>query len=647
LSTGSVTPDTIRYRPDIDGLRAIAVLAVVAFHVSQPFLPGGYLGVDIFFVLSGFLITSIVWSDITTERFSIVRFYDRRLRRIMPAMLVLLVITTLTALALLLPAGLIGYGKSLLSTLGFVANVYFWRDTDYFSADAAEKPLLHLWSLGVEEQFYILFPLTLLLLARWWPRGALASIIALTIGSLITNVLALRVGGAAPAFFLLPTRAWELGVGAALAVVSPDTAPGRGSRPVANVIAVLGLLLLLGGLIHPLAGYANVPVAVPVVIGTGLLIFAGRAPLPLVNRLLGVRPLVFCGLISYSLYLWHWPILVFERYYMINELTAGQLIPALALMMCCAVLSWKYVERPFRSRSMSISAVRLTAGAGVAALGVGAFALIASNGVPGRLSADAAVVNAAVGSHYRCPMSEYLQFGAGRACQMNLRSRDPNAAEVVLLGNSHAQMYEPVWRTILAGRGANGLLVPINSCLPTVSANLTRECAVMAVHNLDSVTGLTRVRTVIVGMTWWHGPHALVDESGNPVDNSDNAALIAAVDDLIRRLRGSGKQVILIGPIAEPGWDVASVYSRELAFGRPLDRLPFMPAEQFNRHFATVMSHFDALSDIHFVRPDRIQCDAKRCNFLLDGRSLFADSNHIAAAELWRYHDVFAAALAN
>src|ERR1017187_3936008 len=168
---GTADSHQTSYRPDIDGLRAVAVLSVIAYHLSTGVLPGGFLGVDIFFVISGYLITNVIWREAINRNFSIARFYERRVRRIMPAVLFVLIAVSAGSIALLLPIDLKGYAKSVFASLGFVANIYFWRDTNYFSQLAEEKPLLHLWSLGVEEQFYILFPLFVVLCTRWRRRS--------------------------------------------------------------------------------------------------------------------------------------------------------------------------------------------------------------------------------------------------------------------------------------------------------------------------------------------------------------------------------------------------------------------------------------------------------------------------------------------
>ncbi len=199
--------------------------------------PADFLGVDIFFVISGFLITSIIWREARRGQFTIVTFYDRRIRRIMPGLLLLLPITSAFAFLLLLPADLIGYAKSQLATLAFSANIYFWRDTGYFSRAAEEKPLLHLWSLGVEEQFYLLFPLLLVFLAARKPRAALYALSAMTLVSLLLNPLASKLGVDGASFWLLPMRAWELGAGAILALLPASFAPQRSTGAPSALLA--------------------------------------------------------------------------------------------------------------------------------------------------------------------------------------------------------------------------------------------------------------------------------------------------------------------------------------------------------------------------------------------------------------------------
>ena len=641
-NTGDADSHVISYRQDIDGLRAIAVISVVLYHLWGATLPGGYLGVDMFFVVSGFLITSIIWREGQNGQLSIVRFYDRRIRRIMPALLVLLFATTVVALLLLLPADLIGYGKSLLSSLAFVGNIYFWRDTNYFSRLADEKPLLHLWSLGVEEQFYILAPLLIVLLVRRWPRAALPVFVGLTLLSLVANILALLVDGNTSAFFLLPTRAWELGFGAVLALIPPNVGLSTASS---GKVALLGGLLIGFSLLYPLENFALLPVALPLVAGTALVILCGRSTSPAMNRALTLRPLVFIGLISYSLYLWHWPIIVFAKYYLVRELSSVESLAALGLMLACAAVSWAFVERPFRNKAIPINTVRYGAALSGAAFATAAALLIWSQGLPRRLSGEAAALNAAVGTNYRCPVRDSLFVGLSRGCAMNLPSRDPADADVILLGNSHALMYASLWASILAERGLTGVLINVNRCLPTVQANLSHKCSDVARRNLAEVMKLRHARIVVLGLTWWYGPHDLIGPDGRVLDNRDNRALVEALDDLITQLQHAGKKVVLIGPNADPGWDVASTVSRQLAFGHTIDRPTFMPASDFTRRFGPTMLHFEQRGDVSFAHVDQVQCHNERCDYILDGRSLFSDSNHIAAAELPRFRPFFEAVL--
>ncbi|TIP08670.1 acyltransferase family protein [Mesorhizobium sp.] len=634
----------VGYRADIDGLRAVAVISVIAFHLSRTLLPGGYLGVDIFFVLSGYLITLILWREALKGQFSILRFYERRIRRIMPALLFLLIVATVVSVFLLLPADLTGYGKSMLASIGFVANIYFLLDTDYFSRAAEQKPLLHVWSLGVEEQFYIGFPILIAAFARFWPRATLPAIALLTLGSLASNCLALRMGGASPAFFLLPTRAWELGAGAIVALLPPDRVP-RGI--VVGVLGTIGAFAILIGIASPVEVFRSIPVALPVVIGTMLVISATGSRQSPFNRLLGTDPFVFIGLISYSLYLWHWPVIVFSQYYLIRDLNVGEMMIAVVGMTLLAVISWRYVERPFRSRALAAQTVFLAAAAGAATLVAVASVFVWSNGLPARMSGEAATINAAVGTgSRRCLISDYVTIGAARACALNLPTRNPSDANVVLLGNSHAQMYGSLWESIFAAKGLNGLMVTRDGCMPTVTVNISRDCMDLAKVNLRELDRLSNVRTVIIGLPWRYKENALFDADGKAVDNRDGQPLVLGLDHLISHLQKSGKKVILIGPIAFPGWDLPSELSRSLAFGRPLEKPTYLPVEDFQRQYGAAIQHFEVRDDIGFARPDKVLCDKSRCNYILDGRSMFADPSHIAQAELFRFESVFTEALA-
>ena len=628
------------YRPDIDGLRAIAVLSVILFHFAPGAISGGYLGVDIFFVLSGYLITRIVHGEILAGRFTLRGFYERRVRRIVPALLAMLACGSIVALLILLPADLIRFGKWLLSCLVFIPNIFAWRDTNYFAPLADQKPLLHTWSLGVEEQFYLLFPLLLMLLARHRPRLTLPVVMATTSASFALHVLALRTGSDTFAFFMLPTRAWEIGVGSIIALV-PAGAGARAAPLARTAAAALGLGLMACALLLPRGNQAGIVPALLAVTGTALLVRTGEHHPTAVSRLLGLAPLAGIGLISYSLYLWHWPIIVFSKYYLVRELLPWENAAAVVFMFAAATLSWRFVERPFRRREFPARRLYLGLGVQSIVLGAVASAFLIWRGFPERLDAAAARMNEAVETHFQCAWRNAIGHGLDRLCALNLASGNPADAQLVLLGNSHAQMYAPVWREILAQRGETGLLVPMTGCLPTVSVNFSLGCLRLAQTRLELVTGLPNVRTVVLAMTWWHGPQELVDASGKPLDAADQAALLTAIDDVIGRLRAHDKRVVLIGPIATPGWNLASEVSRQLAFGRPVAGPLELPRADFDSQYGAAIRHFSDRRDVVFARPDRVQCLQQACRYVVEGRSLFSDSNHLVAAETLRFREIF------
>lgn len=335
----------MQYRQEIDGLRALAVVPVMLFHAGFSLFAGGFVGVDVFFVISGYLITSILLEEHSRGSFSIWRFYERRVRRILPALYFVMLVCLPIAWLLMLPDDLENFGQSLVATTLFANNVLLWLTSNYFQLEAEFKPLLHTWSLAVEEQYYLVFPP---LLALCWRLGRRPLFVLFTVLGLFSLALAEAGWRLAPEanFYLIPSRAWELMAGALVAL----HLQGRSDVAGNGVLAAAGLALILLAIIlfdstTPFPGlWALLPV-----VGTVLYIRFAQ-PTTLAARLLSLRPVVFIGLISYSLYLWHQPVLAFMRITRLEEPGALEALLCLALTGVLAWLSWRYVEAPFRSR---------------------------------------------------------------------------------------------------------------------------------------------------------------------------------------------------------------------------------------------------------------------------------------------------------
>jgi len=340
----------MKYRPEIDGLRAVAVLPVVIAHAGVPGLPGGFLGVDVFFVISGFLITSILLSDLRQGAFSWAAFYERRARRILPPLGIMLVLAIPAAWALMTPSQLQDFGQSILATIAFAANIYFWITKDYWAEAAEVTPLIHLWSLGIEEQFYLLFP-PLLALTHRRPRALAVILGVILTGSFVAMVLARTEGNTAGAFYLLPYRAWELVAGALTAVVPvrrhadrPDPWRWTWLLP----IGLVGSYVAFSPSSNPMLLYG-----VPVLATSLMLLWCGQETA--VGRLLSQPALTWIGKLSYSLYLFHQPVLAFTRLRFGADLTPLQIIAALIATGLLAWASYRLIEQPSRrAASMSL-----------------------------------------------------------------------------------------------------------------------------------------------------------------------------------------------------------------------------------------------------------------------------------------------------
>lgn len=435
------TKSTIPYRADVDGLRALAVLPVLFFHAELGF-PGGFVGVDIFFVISGFLIGSLVVAEIQNGTFHMMDFWERRIRRIFPALAVVVIVTFLAGAIWMVPQHFAELGQSIISQPLLVANFYFWKQSGYFETGAEFQPLLHTWSLAVEEQFYLFFPLVMIFFMRWGIAVVRTAVLVFIAGSLAWSIY-----GSARytdiSFFLIPSRIWELDLGVMLALLPKR----KVALPVLdNLLGWTGIAAIAWSVFFydvntTFPGYA----ALLPCLGAILLIYSNSHSPNSTGRLLGTKPLVFVGKISYSLYLWHWPVIVFLKYTLINEVSSLHLAGALVLSFLLACLSWKYVETPFRKKVLCGKRKQLFAVAGTISILFIIFGtvLYKTDGIPDRFPEE-------VSRHRRIPspfdniaqLKEFVVTG-----NLPAVGGDPELVEnkMVLWGDSHAMCLLPTF----------------------------------------------------------------------------------------------------------------------------------------------------------------------------------------------------------
>ena len=337
------------YRAEIDGLRALAVLPVISFHAGFDIFSGGFVGVDIFFVISGYLITTIIIKDLDNNTFSFKKFYERRARRIFPALIFVILISSIISFIFLTRSELASYFKSVVATLLFFSNFYFYKTTPYFRSESDLEPLLHTWSLSIEEQFYIIFPITLLLFHKFFKRYIFLMLAFGFVASLfICQFLALKTGGTLNFYFTF-SRAWELALGAICAhtLIYKDLSY---STLIKNLLSTIGIILIVFSIfffsrqtVFP-SFYTLVPT-----IGTSLIIlFADKDTF--INKILSIKFLVSIGLISYSLYLWHQPLLAFGRIFF-DDLSIINKLTLIFLSILMSIFSYFFIEKIFRDKN--------------------------------------------------------------------------------------------------------------------------------------------------------------------------------------------------------------------------------------------------------------------------------------------------------
>ena len=563
----------LAYRRDIDGLRAVAVLPIVFNHLGLRGFGGGYVGVDVFFVISGFLITGVLLRDMTSGRHSIGDFYRRRLLRIFPALFAVLAIVTALAWPAMLPGELVRYARSLGATALFASNLQFYAETGYFDAASHVKPLLHTWSLAIEEQFYLLWPLLLMAVGPHRPTRLRAALGAIVMLSFVASVSMLRVD-ASSAFYLLPSRAWELGVGGLIATLRlPVGARWLREGAAAVALAALGWAIWRFSSVTPFPAEA----ALLPCLATAALIASG--PHTLVARALAIGPIVFVGLISYSLYLWHWPVVVFAEILLILPPTRPVIAAEILVSLLLATLSWRYIETPFRThaRGWSTRAV-LSSSAAASTVGlVVAAGLLATGGAPGRFSARQQAIahwgDADVEASYR--RGECFIVEAFDRLAPHCLKPDGNRPTILLIGDSQAAH---LWPGVAGWRDRYDMLqATIVGCPPGLYAE-------------ETTTRCARFFRTVLGSAIADPPDLVL------LSGQWRLSELAMVDRTLTSLRRAHVPVLLVGPI--PAYDAALPRLLVLADRRDDPRLP---ARALDRSIFAADAALRVLADRHGV----------------------------------------------
>ncbi len=596
-------PPTRAYRPEVDGLRAVAVAAVILTHLHLPGFGGGFVGVDVFFVISGFLIVRDLFAA-RGNGTAVLAFYGRRARRTLPALFVVSAVSLGVATLTLMPGDLDDMARSLLATVLLVPNILFATQFGYFDGAAAAKPLLHTWSLGVEAQFYAVAPVLVAAIGRWRRTGLLLAAAASLTGCLLT-----RAWSPDAAFFLMPTRLFEFLVGGLLAdgLTPPIARRWVAEATAGAAAAALALCVTAFSRATPMPGVASL---VPC-LAAAAIIHAGGAGRTLVGAALGARPIALLGTISYSLYLWHWPMIAFARAAGL-PLSPAWLAGGGALLLALSILTWRFVEQPFRRPS---SPSRRYAGrllpAGALLLGCACSLVVAGNGWPGRFPPTVAAVAATYSAASRAPYREGQCFitskeaadAFDRAACLPIRADAPN---VLLLGDSHAAHLQPGFHD--AWPGLNLLQATASGCKPVLGAEGAGRCTTLMRAMLADFIPAHHLDAIVVAALW---------------DEADIPALLAT----LRALRPHATRVVVFGPVPRYDQPASTLIAGAMLRGE-LDRVP--------THLLPGVKPLDALMAAAvaplaaYVSPYRLICPDDRCRlFAATGVPLQFDYHHL------------------
>lgn len=626
------------YRPDVDGLRAVAVLAVVGYHAFPGAVRGGFVGVDVFFVISGYLITTLILADLRQGSFSLLEFYRRRVRRIFPALLLVMAAVGVFGWFALLPHEYALLGKHLAAGAGFVSNLALWSEAGYFDEVAETKLLLHLWSLAIEEQFYLVWPL--LLAWAWRRRWPVVRVCAAIAGASFVWSLLLVGRDPTQAFFSPLPRAWELMAGAVLAMAHPMLV-ARLERW-GTVLSLLGTAALAGALltVTPRSAFPGWIALLPV-LGTVLVIAAGPRAWP--NRhLYAARPMVAIGLISYPLYLWHWPLIAYAYVEEGAKPASGIRIAAVGVALLLAWMTYRFVEQPVRQR-MARAAVLPVLLSAMLVVGIAGLALWARDGVPSRVAGAERLQVAEEpkpdpASAARC-RERFPELAAAAYCFASAEAEPV----VAFVGDSHALQFA---RTLEAEwRQTPYVLIAHTGCLPFTSRVLHELPRCRQV--MEAVAGFLQsrpgIRRVFLAGHW--GYLSAGDFEANrgsawrrpvPLTPSRERDFVQVGSDFLRASSSAGREWVALLDVPYLDFNINKcVVQRPLSIvSRPVERCAIERRAHDERNAGYEQALLAVLGSVPGTStydPKPLFCDAITCWALRDGRPVYADGDHFNA----------------
>ncbi|MEN8722909.1 MAG: acyltransferase family protein [Alphaproteobacteria bacterium] len=618
----------MRYRAEIDGLRAVAVFSVILCHAGWSSFSGGFIGVDVFFVISGYLITTIITNEISDGRFSLIMFYERRVRRILPALFFMIAGTSVAAWIWLLPADMIDFGQSLMAVATFSSNILFWSEDGYFNTASEFKPLLHTWSLAVEEQYYVLFPIGLMLFWRFGRKSFFVLLVLVFITSLaIAHWGAIHKPSAN--FYLLPTRIWELMAGALCSLYLSQSAPPR--NILTNLLGLVGIAMI---------GVATVSfddrtlnpslyTLLPIMGTVFLILFAWNGSLA--GRLLGSKPMVWGGLLSYSAYLWHQPLFVFARF----RLTDDQLPLAFAILSLVtfglAWVSYYFVERPFRNRKSSFSrtTVFILSGIGTAAIIGFGYYLYTSHGAPRRF--EDTRLQSAIDTIQQSPMTKNCHsyekpryIAPQKSCSYGGKN-----TKWAMFGDSHGIALSYAMSVKLKASGEGIRHLTFSNCGP--SKDITEDCR----RWLDAATryliNSQEIKNVVVSYRiaeHLYGRHeGIYPTLPNNFSDKERQEKWAKLLSMLTTLSDAGKQVYFVVQAPEVNTHISRLLSHIKNNGLAIS----VSRKWWDARIRFVTDRLETLpSSIIVINPTEQFCDTQNCYAVNNYVSLYVDDDHVS-----------------